>query len=122
MKRRLQISTFVALALTGSLAYAGRGEFDYTTARPALKTSVPIALKRNPLLAVGEPERPLPVLKDKEDPVFKLQEVLTSKVKSVIRDPSPLILVDARVFREGDEILIGSQNVLPKFRVILKRV
>jgi hypothetical protein len=105
-----------------SSAQAARSEFNYSTALPHLKKPIEVSLSRNPFKAVEEPERPLPVLRDKDDPVLKLPVVLAGKVRSVMRQPKPLVLVDGNVFQPGDEVRVGSGPLIPKYRVVLKSI
>jgi hypothetical protein len=109
------------LMVTPGLLQAGRSEFNYATVRPEKKEPVPILLARNPLVMGPDADKPLPILKDKEDPVVKLQIVMSSRLKSVIREPKPIILVDSTVFQPGDEIEVKG-GLLPKHRVVLKSV
>jgi hypothetical protein len=104
-----------------SLLQAGRSEFNYATARPEKKAPVPILLSRNPLVMGPDTDKPLPILKDKEDPIAKLQVAMSGRLKSVIREPKPIILVDSTVFQPGDEIEVKG-GLLPKHRVVLKSV
>jgi hypothetical protein len=108
------------MVLPGMLQ-AGRSEFNFATVRPEKKAPVPILLARNPLVMGPDTERPLPILKDKEDPIAKLQVAMSSRLKSVIREPKPIILVDSTVYQPGDEIEVKG-GLLPKHRVVLKSV
>lgn len=104
------------------VAQAGRGEFSYTAAVPAKKKPIEVVIRRNPFQAALEPERPLPVLRDKDDPATKLPALLVGRVRSVIRDPRPLLLIDGQVVQPGDELRLGREPVLPKHRVVLKSI
>ena len=104
-----------------SLLHAGRSEFNYAAVRPEKKEPVPILLSRNPLVIGPDTDKPLPILKDKDDPVAKLQVNMSSRLKSVIREPRPIILIDNTVYQPGDEIEVKG-GLLPKHRVVLKSV
>jgi len=104
-----------------SLLHAGRSEFNYAAVRPEKKEPVPILLSRNPLVIGPDTDKPLPILKDKDDPVAKLQVNMSSRLKSVIREPRPIILIDNTVYQPGDEIELRG-GLLPKHRVVLKTV
>jgi len=104
-----------------SLLHAGRSEFNYAAVRPEKKEPVPILLSRNPLVIGPDTDKPLPILKDKDDPVAKLQVNMSSRLKSVIREPRPIILIDNTVYQPGDEIEVRG-GLLPKHRVVLKTV
>jgi hypothetical protein len=103
------------------LLRAGRSEFNYAAVRPEKKEPVPILLSRNPLVMGPDTDKPLPILKDKEDPIIKLQIAMSSRLKSVIREPKPIILIDSTVYQPGDEIEVKG-GLLPKHRVVLKSV
>ena len=109
------------LMVIPGMLQAGRSEFNYATVRPEKKEPVPILLSRNPLVIGPDMDRPLPILKDKEDPIAKLQVAMSSRLKSVIREPKPIILVDSTVYQPGDEIEVKG-GLLPKHRVVLKSV
>lgn len=117
--RTLILFSFVLL---GSLARAERSEFNYSLGLPDKKHAEEVKLPRNPFQAGQEPERPLPVLKDKDDPVAKLPGLVAPRIRSIIREPSPLVMIDGKVFRPGDEILLGKEPPLQKYRVVLKAV
>lgn len=111
-----------ACSLLANAAHAGRGEFDYGTALPAKKKPIEVLIRRNPFQGATSPERPLPVLRDREDPVANLPGILTPKIRSVIRGPRPLLLIDGQVFQPGDELRSDKEPVLPKYRVLLKSI
>lgn len=101
---------------------AGRSEFSYAIGLPARKKPVEVVVRRNPFQAALEPDRPLPVLRDKDDPATKLPVLLTPHIRSVIRDPRPLLLMDGVVVQPGDEVRLGKDGLLPKYRVVLKSI
>jgi hypothetical protein len=107
--------------ILSTLLCAGRSEFNYAAVRPEKKEPVPILLSRNPLVIGPDTDKPLPILKDKDDPVAKLQVAMSSRLKSVIREPKPIILIDNTVYQPGDEIEVKG-GMLPKHRVVLKAV
>jgi hypothetical protein len=116
---------FLALFLLGCSAVslqAGRGEIDYAAAVPSAKAPLAVSLHRNPFRGASEPEKPLPVLRDKDDPVTLLPIVLNGHVRSVFRRPRSLLLLDDAVFQPGDEIRLAREQPLPKHRVLLKRI
>jgi hypothetical protein len=101
---------------------AGRTELNFSTALPVQKRAEDTVIRRNPFQASGEPDRPLPVSRDKDDPTLRLPSVLTSHIRSVLREPRPLVLVDENVFQPGDEVRLSTGELVPKYRVILKSV
>lgn len=115
----LGLTVFLATVLW---ARAGRKEFDYAVGLPSKKQPVEVVIRKNPFQAGYEPDRPLPVLRDKDDPVTKLPLVLNGRIRSVIREPHPLLLVDGLVVQPGDEVRLGREPLLPKHRVILKAI
>lgn len=120
-KKRLATGWVVFLG-TAVVALAGRKEFDYSVGLPSKKQPVEVMIRRNPFQAGYEPDRPLPLLRDKDDPATRLPLVLAGRIRSVIRAPHPLLLVDGLVVQPGDEVRLGREPLLPKHRVILKAI
>ena len=116
---------FVLMVLgffTAIQSWAGRSEFSYSVGLPSKKKPVEVLVRRNPFQASLEVERPLPVLRDKDDPATKLPAILNGRIRSVIREPRPLLLLDGSVVQPGDELRLGKEPVLPKHRVVLKSI
>lgn len=123
MSTSFRSSMMIAVILvTTSSVWAGRGEFSYAAGLPSKKQPIDVVIRRNPFQASSEPERPLPMLRDKDDPVTKLPVLLAGHIRSVIRDPHPLLLIDGLVVQPGDEVRLGRELVLPKHRVVLKAI
>ncbi len=99
-----------------------RDEFDFQRATPEKKSALPVSIKRNPFQISAEAERPLPVLKDRDDPAAKFPAVLTPHIRAVLRQPRPLLLLDSKVFQPGDEIHFGSNSSLEKFLIVLRAI
>lgn len=106
----------------GDQLYARRGEFDFSTALPDRKRPIDVVIRRNPFQVAAEPERPLPVVRDREDPALKLPSLVSGRIRSVIRQPRPLILLDDCVVQPGDEIRLNGVPLLPKHRTVLKSI
>lgn len=120
----LRRATLVVLsaALLPVVAHAGRAEFNYRVGLPSKKNAVEVVIRRNPFQASSEPERPLPVLRDRDDPALKLPALLQGHIRSVIREPHALVLIDGLVTQPGDEVHVGREPLLPKYRVTLKSI
>jgi hypothetical protein len=112
---------FLFLIVTACAA-ASRGEFDFTTARPTKKDAVAVNLTRNPFVTAADTEKPLPVLQDKDDPATKVPAIIGQHLRSVLRSGRSLVLLDENVFQAGDEIKLGHQPVIAKYRVFLKSI
>lgn len=110
------------LGLSAVVTQAGRKEFSYAVGLPTKKQPVDVMIRRNPFQASSEPERPLPMLRDKDDPATKLPTLLLGRIRSVIREPHPLLLIDGLVVQPGDEVHFGRDPILPKHRVVLKSI
>jgi len=113
---------FTAFLTAAIFAQAGRKEFSYSVGLPSKKQPVEVVIRRNPFQASSEPERPLPLLRDKDDPATKLPTLLSGRIRSVIRDPHPLLLIEGVVVQPGDEVHLGREPLLPKYRVVLKAI
>ncbi|HEU5081383.1 MAG TPA: hypothetical protein VFT72_19380 [Opitutaceae bacterium] len=122
MNTKALFTIAIGLAIARVSVEASRGEFDFETARPSKKAPIAVRIVRNPFLAAAEPEKPLPVLHDKDDPATKVPAILTMHLRSVLRQPRELILVDTAVFQPGDELKLGREPLLTKYRVVLKRI
>lgn len=112
---------FAVVVVSLSL-HAGRDDFDFGKGLPSRKRPVDVVLRRNPFQVGAEPERPLPVLRDRDDPASKLPGLIAGKIRSVIRQPKPLLLLEGSVIQPGDEVRFGSAHVLPNHRVVLKSI
>ncbi len=113
----------VAVFLLGSACVQGsRKEFSYSVGLPSKKQPIEVVIRRNPFQASSEPERPLPLLRDNDDPATRLPALLSGHIRSVIREPRPLLLVDGLVVQPGDEVRLGPDPLLPKHRVVLKAI
>lgn len=112
----------VGFMLAASCAQASRKEFNYSVGLPSKKQPVEVVIRRNPFQASSEPERPLPLLRDNDDPATKLPALLVGRIRSVIREPRPLLLIDGLVVQPGDEVRLGRDPLLPKHRVVLKTI
>ncbi len=115
-------SVFLLGLAAGVLAHAERLPCDFAKARPERKHALEVNLHRNPFQAGVEAERPLPVLRDRDDPALRLPAVLGGHIRSVLRHPHALLLIDTRVCQPGDEVMLGGRPVLEKYRVTLKSV
>jgi hypothetical protein len=122
MNTMLKALAVFLLGCTAASLQAGRGEINYETALPAAKAPLAVTLHRNPFRGASDPEKPLPVLRDKDDPVTRLPILLNGHVRSVFRQPRALLLLDDAVFQPGDEIRLGREQPLPKHRVLLRRI
>ncbi len=91
-----------------------------------VKAPIAVGFQRNPLQpAIALDRGPLPAVRDEDDEISpKLETALDGRVRSVIRGVSPVIVVDGRVFRVGDEVTIGSgrDKPIPEARVKLKAI
>jgi hypothetical protein len=78
-----------------------------------LKKPVPtIALPNNPLQPTVTPtSHALPIARDDLTP--RIASILTGKIRSVIRGATPMIAFDGRMFRVGDELVIGPNREKP---------
>lgn len=112
--------TLFLLAAVG--AQASRKEFNYAVGLPSKKQPIEVVIRRNPLQASSEPERPLPLLRDNDDPATRLPVLLSGRIRSVIREPRPLLLIDGLVVQPGDEARLGREPLLPTYRVVLKSI
>ncbi len=116
------VTLFFLVAVFTACARADCGELDLSVALPEKKQAIEVSLRRNPFQAGADAEKPLPVLRDKDDPALRLPAVLSTHIRSVLRLPHPLVLIDAQVVQPGDEVKIGANPILPKYRVVLKSV
>lgn len=116
------IVSVLLLLLLSDVPAPGRGDFDFATAVPAKKQAVDVVVRRNPFQVTSEPDRPLPVVRDRDDPATKLPGILTPRVRSVIRRPRPLVLLGDTVLQPGDEVRLAEGAVLPNHRVVLKSI
>ena len=114
--------TFIVFLLAAAGAEASRKEFSYSVGLPSKKQPVEVVIHRNPFQASSEPERPLPLFRDRDDPATKLPTLLFGRIRSVIRDPRSLVLIDDLVVQPGDEVRLGRDPFLPKYRVVLKTI
>lgn len=91
-----------------------------------VKGAIPVGFQRNPLQPTIKAEaRALPLANDGSDEVTpRLEQALDGRVRSVIRGASPVVVIDGRIFRVGDEITIGSgrEKPVPEARTKLKQV
>lgn len=89
------------------------GWLKYLPAR--LKGPVAVGFQRNPLQpAVTAESRSAPLLRDDTDEITpRLEMAIEGRLRSVIRGASPLVVIDGRVFRVGDEILVGAARERP---------
>lgn len=80
-----------------------------------VKGAVAIGFQRNPLQpAVAADRRPIAAVRDESDEITpRLEIALDGKLRSVIRGGTPIVVVDGRVFRVGDEVLIGGSHERP---------
>ncbi len=84
--------------------------FNWLQYLPAkVKGPVAVGFQRNPLQpAVASDQRALPMVRDGGDEITpRLEMALDGRLRSVIRGSTPIIVVDGRVFRVGDELVIG---------------
>lgn len=103
------------------------GTFTWTRYRPpAVKGAGGIAISRNPLQpAILPPEVRLPGLDENStETTQQLVGALTGRVRSVVRGASPIVVIDGRVFRIGDEVVVGQgrERPLASARTQLKRI
>jgi hypothetical protein len=95
--------------------------------RPSpLKAPVPIGFGRNPLQpAVVADSRPVPALRDEADEITpRVENALDARLRSVIRGAAPLVVIDGRVFRVGDEVVVGKSRdkLIPETKTKLKNI
>lgn len=105
-----------------SQGHAGRAEFDFAVGLPSRKAAVDVLVRRNPFQAGGEPERPLPVVRDKDDPALKIPVLVARRLRSVIRGAHPLVLLDSAVLQPGDELHLSGEAVFERYRVVLHQI
>ena len=91
-----------------------------------VKASLPVGFQRNPLQpAVDADPHALPVLRDGGDEITpRLELALDGRLRSVIRGATPIIVVDGRVFRVGDELVVGAgrERPIPEAKTKLKQI
>lgn len=94
---------------------------------PALvKGAVAVGVPRNPLQpAITGDSRPVTFGRNESDEITpRLETALEGHVRSVVRGASPLVVVDGRIFRVGDEVVLGQsrQKPVPESRTKLKNI
>lgn len=91
-----------------------------------VKVAVAVGFQRNPLQpAVVADQSVVPHMHDDSDDLApRLASALEGRVRSVIRGASPIVVIDGRVFRIGDELVIGKsrQKPVPDAKTKLKRI
>ena len=91
-----------------------------------LKGAIAVGFQRNPLQpAVVVEQAVVPLLHDDGDELApRVETALDGRVRSVIRGASPIVVIDGRVFRIGDELVIGREREkpVPNTKIKLKRV
>jgi len=92
----------------------------------SLKRALPIGISRNPLQpAVTREGRALPVVRDESDEITpRIESALDGRLRSVIRGATPIVVIDGRVFRIGDELVIGHarKKLVPETKTKLKQI
>jgi hypothetical protein len=121
-KISFNILVWLVFALPAKQACAAQEEFDFRLALPDKKAALPVSLRRNPFQISGDRDRPLAILRDKDDPAGKLPALLIPHIRSVFRQPKPLLLVDSTVVQPGDEIHFAKNEALEKFRIVLRSI
>lgn len=96
----------------------------YTPAR--LKTAIAVGFPRNPLqpAVIGEP-RPPGFLRDSADEITpRLETAVDGKIRSVIRGAAAIVVIDGRVLRVGDELVLGNgrERPIPGAKTKLKAI
>jgi hypothetical protein len=102
---------------------ASLGWDHYTPAR--LKSSVAVGFQRNPLQPAVAADHQVAVLRDETDEITpRLENALDGRVRSVIRGTTPIVVVDGRVFRIGDELVLGPsrEKPVPDAKTKLKQI
>lgn len=80
----------------------------------ALKEPVAVGFQRNPIQPAIVGEHKVAPLRDDSDEITpKLAQALEGHLRSVIRGEEPMIMVDGRAYRAGDEVLIGPSRARP---------
>lgn len=91
-----------------------------------VKAACAVGFQRNPLQPAVMAEQRLPhSWRDDTDEIRpRIEAALDGHVRSVIRGVSPIVVVDGRVFRVGDEILVGKgrEKLMPDTKTKLKHV
>jgi hypothetical protein len=122
--RRIIASAVVQEAALSPDAIAAMGWSQYLPAR--VKAPVAIGVQRNPLQpAVAAEARSLPIMRDETDEVTpRVEAALDKHLRSVIRGGTPIIVVDGRVFRTGDELIVGAgrEKPVPEAKTKLKLI
>lgn len=87
-----------------------------------VKRPVAIGISRNPLQpAVTSDQHPTVVMHDGAEEIApRLEQALDGKVRSVVRGSAPMVVVDGRVFRIGDELIVGPARGRPVPEVKMK--
>ncbi len=97
---------------------------EYLPAR--LKGPVAVGFHRNPLQpAVQAEHRPMPLVHDDSDEITpRLELALDGRVRSVIRGAVPIVVIDSRVFRVGDDVIVGAnrERPIPDSKTKLKEI
>lgn len=105
-------------------AMAAQAWRNYLPAR--VKAPVAVGFQRNPLQpAIAADRGPLPPARDDSDEITsRVEAALDGRVRSVIRGASPLVVVDGRMFRIGDEIVVGAarEKPVPEAKTKLKGI
>lgn len=91
-----------------------------------VKGTLPVGFARNPLQpAIAAEAHALPSLRDGGDEITpRLETVLDGHLRSVIRGATPIVVVDGRVFRVGDELVVGAgrERPIPDAKTKLKLI
>lgn len=91
-----------------------------------VKAACAVGFQRNPLQPAVVAEQRLPhSWRDDTDEIRpRIEAALDGHVRSVIRGVTPIVVVDGRVFRIGDEILVGKgrEKLMPDTKTKLKHV
>jgi hypothetical protein len=90
-----------------------------------LKSTQPIGFQRNPLQpAVAADTRTVRFREDGDELAPRLETALEGRVRSVIRGSASLVVIDGRVFRVGDELMVGKhrEKPIPDVRTKLKQI
>lgn len=91
-----------------------------------LKAPIPIGFERNPLQpAVPVSRGKLPLGREGGDEIAAaLRSAITGRIRSVIHGTAALVVIGGRIFRVGDEIVLGParERPLPDARTKLKEI
>ncbi|HVU32635.1 MAG TPA: hypothetical protein VHE61_04325 [Opitutaceae bacterium] len=80
-----------------------------------VKRAVAVGFQRNPLQpAVTGEQQAMSLVRDEADEIHpRIRSALDGRVRTVIRGATSIVVIDGRVFRVGDELVLGSGRERP---------